>query len=95
MKLLVFEIRIGSSLLYKLYKKLNSLTDNLINSFFDRKKLSMSNTVRDKECDYGTYANEKRLSDAGIRCTRPGTESVDLNGIAIAVCKEHFEKINS
>ena len=55
----------------------------------------MSNTVRDKECDYGTYANEKRLSDAGIRCTRPGTESVDLNGIAIAVCKERFEKINS
>ena len=53
----------------------------------------MSNTLREKECDYGTYANVKKLPDAETRCTKPGTEPVDLNGQAIAVCKEHYDKI--
>ncbi len=45
------------------------------------------------ECDYGIYANYKGLSDAG-RLNKIDTEQVDLNGQAIPVCKEHYDKIN-
>ena len=46
------------------------------------------------ECDYGIYANYKGLPDAGS-CNKIATEEVDLNGQAIAVCKENYNKINS
>jgi hypothetical protein len=55
----------------------------------------MSNTLNDLECDYGIYANFKGLPDAGRRCNRIATKHVDLNGQAIPVCKEHYDKINS
>ena len=53
----------------------------------------MTNTVNDMECDYGIYANYKGLSDAGRLCNKMATESVNLNGQTIPVCKEHYDKI--
>jgi hypothetical protein len=59
-------------------------------------RFDMSNTVKDKECDYGIYANDKGLPDAGRRCNKTATETVSLsNGDPVAVCKEHYNKINS
>ena len=40
-------------------------------------------------------ANYKGLPDAGRRCNKIATETVNLNGQAIPVCKEHYNKINS
>ena len=56
----------------------------------------MSNTVKDMDCDYGIYANDKGLPDAGKRCNNNATKTVDLSsGKPVAVCKEHYDKINS
>ena len=55
----------------------------------------MTNTVNDMEFDYGIYANYKGLPDAGRSCNKIATETVNLNGQAIPVCKEHYNKINS
>jgi hypothetical protein len=54
----------------------------------------MSNTVNDMECDYGIYANYKGLPDAGRLCNKIATEQVYINGQAIPVCKEHYDKLN-
>jgi len=55
--------------------------------------LSTSNTVTDKECGYGIYAVLNDQPDAGIRCIKPGSESVEFNGQTIALCTEHYDKI--
>jgi hypothetical protein len=55
----------------------------------------MTNTVNDMECDYGIYTYYKGLPDAGRSCNKIATNNVDLNGQAIPVCKERYNKINS
>ena len=53
----------------------------------------MNKKVIEKECDYGVYAIVKGLPGAGIHCNKNGTESIDFDGIAVPLCKEHSEKI--
>jgi hypothetical protein len=54
----------------------------------------MSNIVKDQECDYGFYATKKELPGSGINCNKPGTEPVDFKGVAIPLCKEHYELVS-
>lgn len=51
----------------------------------------MNNILKEKECDYGVYAIVKGLPGAGIRCNKHGTESIDFEGIAVPLCKEHLD----
>ena len=54
-----------------------------------------SNTGKDTECDYHLYARDQGLPDAENRCNNSGTKIVDLStGVAVAICKEHSDKIN-
>lgn len=55
-----------------------------------------SNTAKDTECDYHLYARDQGLPDAENRCKNTGPKIVNLSsGIAVAVCKDHYNKINS